>query len=145
MDPLSITVGVVGLLSSLTALATRLNDLHTDFQEAESEITQLTHEINDLTQILNQLEDTRQRGILNRNLQSNLGGVLQRLQTVIIEIEVHLRNVAARRLRGAYWALSGKKQFQQLCRRLESYKSTLTLALTLSDMYEVQISGRFRI
>lgn len=135
MDPLSISFGVVGLLASLTSLSTKLNEIRTDFQDAESDMTHITHEINDLSQILRQLEVAWRSGTLHQSLQSDLSGLLHRLQTIVIETENHLKGAAARRLRGTYWAFSGKKQFQQLCRRIESYKLTLNLSLTLADVY----------
>lgn len=135
MDPVSITVGVIGLLSSLSSLSTKINELRTDFHDADSDMTQITHEIGHLSQILKRLEDAWKRGLLNQSLQTDLSGVLHRLQTIVIETELHLKRAAARTLRGVHWAFSGKKQFQQFCRRLESYKSTLNLSLTLSDMY----------
>jgi hypothetical protein len=51
MDPLSITVGVVGLLSSLTTLSIRINEFQKDFSESSTEIQQLTREVSDLTQL----------------------------------------------------------------------------------------------
>jgi uncharacterized protein YoxC len=136
MDPLSITAGVVGILSSLTSLSIKLNEIRHDFQDAASDITDLNHEVNDLTQILKRLEEARKNGMLNETLQTDLGGVLERLNSAVVETESHLTASAGKRLKGAYWAFSGKKQFQKLCRRLESYKSTLNLTLTLSDMYD---------
>ncbi len=133
-DPFGITAGVIGVLSSLITLSMRINDFRKDVQDAESEIRQLTHEVDDLTLILKQLEDAKARGKLPGNLTNDLVTLLQRLNTAVIETELHLKGAAGKKLRGAYWAFTGKSQCNQLCRRLESYKSTLNLTLTMADV-----------
>jgi hypothetical protein len=128
MDPFLVTVGVVGLVSSLASLSMKLHELRNDFQDATSDIPQFSHEINNPTPILKRLHDSRKKGMWNNSLQTDLAGVLQYINAAVIETELHLKGAAGRKLKGAYWALSGKKQFQHL----ESYKSILNLTLTLS-------------
>ena len=134
MDPLSITVGVVSLMASLTTLSVRIAEFSLDLRESPSEIRELGEEINDLQLILKKIEDARSRGTLAGNLTTDLGMVLKRLDTTVIETELLLKKCMAMKIRAAYWAITGKKQCLQLARRLDSYKSTLGLALTLSDV-----------
>jgi len=133
-DPLSIAAGVVGILASLTALSMRVQEFRKDFKESSTEIRQLTREISDLTLILGRLDEARSSLSLPHKLGDDLRSVLQDLNSVIVEADIHLRKASERKLRGAYWAFTGKKECVELCRGLESHKSTLNLALTLSSV-----------
>ncbi|KAF3923325.1 hypothetical protein ABW21_db0203337 [Orbilia brochopaga] len=138
MDPLSITAGVFSVLSSLATLSLKINDFREDFQEAEGEIRRLTDQVDALTLNLKQIEEAQSRGLIASRLRDDLSKVLQRLNTTIVETELFLKAAYARNFRGACWAFSGKKQCAQLCRRLESYKLTLNITLTLCNL----ISGQ---
>lgn len=134
MDPLSITTGVLGALSSLTALSMKINDFRKDVQEAGTELQLLTQEVSSLTLILKQLDEAKNQGKLARTLTQDLDKVLQNLNKTTIETELFLKATQSRTLKGVYWAFTGKSQCVQFCRRLESYKSTLVLTLTLSNV-----------
>ena len=134
MDPLSITTGVVGLLSSLTTLSIRINEFRKDVKNATTETSQLTQEVDGLTVILKRLDETRGSLNLPNNLANELGSILQASNRSVIEIELFLKRVSSKRFPGPYWAFSGKSECQKHCRSLESYKSTLNVTLTLSSM-----------
>ncbi|EPS37735.1 hypothetical protein H072_8549 [Dactylellina haptotyla CBS 200.50] len=142
MDPLSITTGVVGLISSLASLSLKINDFYDDFRSADAEIRDLTTQVDSLGLTLKRLDDIK--GAIAPNALNDLSKILQRLGTVINEIELFITTTSARRLRGSYWALTGKKQCIQLGRRLDQYKSTLNITLTLvtiSSGQELQERG----
>jgi hypothetical protein len=133
-DPFSITAGVIGLLSSLATLSTQINDFRRDFKGASLEVSQLAQEVDDLAQILQRLDEAQVSRSLPMNLAKNLGNVLGNLNRYVIQIELHLKRVSGKKMKAAYWAFTGKKEYLQLCRGLESYKSTLNIILTLSTM-----------
>jgi hypothetical protein len=134
MDPLSILTGVLGALTSLTTLSMRINDLRHAVQEASTDLQLLTQEVTALTLILKQLEEAKRQGKLARTLTRDLDKVLQGLNKSAIETELFLSGIQTRKLKGVYWAFTGKTQCVQFSRRLESYKSTLVLTLTLSNV-----------
>ncbi|KAF3924408.1 hypothetical protein AA313_de0206136 [Arthrobotrys entomopaga] len=130
MDPLSITSGVLSVLSSLLSLSIKINDVREDFQEAESEIQQLMTEVDTLNLALKQIEQAESRGAIPSSLRDGLRKILQQLNITVVETELFLKSSMTSRLRGASWAFSGKKRSNQLCRRLESYKITLNITMT---------------
>lgn len=133
VDPTSITTGIVGILSSLTTLSMRINDLRKDFKGAADEINQLTREVDNLRLILKRIDEQNPLQI-PPNLANELPSILSTLNTSIVETDILLRKVSQKKFRSAYWAFSGKKECTELCKKLESYKSTLNLALTLSTV-----------
>jgi hypothetical protein len=141
MDPLSITSGVIGIISSLAALSMKINDFYGDVQGAALEIQQLTHEVQDLTLVLKNLENAQAKGILPHNLKNDIGTILRRLDGSVSETALFLDRTKKRKLQGVYWAFTGKNQCSQLCRRLESYKSTINVTLTLSSVYVIIFSN----
>ncbi|KAK6333227.1 hypothetical protein TWF718_011048 [Orbilia javanica] len=140
MDPLSITAGVFSLLSSLAALSMKINDFREDFEGAESEIRGLIEELDSLGLILKQLEGSCKA--INKNLVDDLSKILQRLNTAVIEIQLFLTTTLGKKLRGPFWAFTGKKQCGQFCRRLEAYKSTLNITLTLASICSRELHER---
>ncbi|KAK6363115.1 hypothetical protein TWF730_000562 [Orbilia blumenaviensis] len=136
MDPLSITAGVFSLLSSLAALSMKANDFCEEFQGAELEIRGLTEELNSLGSILKQLE--RNCRSISKSLVEDLNKILQQLNTTVIEIQLFLKSALGKRLRSPFWAFTGKKRCEQFLRRLEAYKSTLNITLTLASICSAQ-------
>jgi len=134
MDPLSITSGVISIISSLAALSMKINGFYGDVQGAALEIQQLTHEVQDLTLVLKNLEDAQAKGILPHSLKNDIGTILRRLDGTVSETALFLDRTKKRKLQGVYWAFTGKNQCSQFCRRLESYKSTINVTLTLSSV-----------
>ncbi|ORY09021.1 ankyrin repeat-containing domain protein [Clohesyomyces aquaticus] len=59
---------------------------------------------------------------------------MQDLNQTVIETESLLKKAFKRRFRAVIWAFSGKKSCLQLCQRLDSYKSTMGLILTISSI-----------
>jgi hypothetical protein len=130
-DPFSITVGVIGLLSSLAGMSVQLNDLRKSFAEAEDEIDSLLRELTDLTNVLSRLQNTQGELTLPDNVLCDLAVLLRNCSSTATEAEIHLRKSSTRRFRAAYWTFSGKKECIQLRRGLEAYKATISIALNL--------------
>ncbi|KXJ90101.1 hypothetical protein Micbo1qcDRAFT_176655 [Microdochium bolleyi] len=124
-DPLTIFGGVIGILSSLTSLSTKINELRQDVQGARSEIRELADKVDDLALVLGHLKVAKEQGLVFHSLERHLGSVLQRLDAAD-------RKLSA----GMHWAFSGKSQCLQLCRRLEFYKSTVNVTLMLSSIMQ---------
>ncbi|KAK6530789.1 hypothetical protein TWF281_007625 [Arthrobotrys megalospora] len=134
MDPISITAGVLSITSSLVTLALKINEIRETLQEASSEIQQLTEEVDSLKLILKQIDEVHSQGGIARNLIEDLATVLQRLNSTVVETDCFLRDVLKKSFRAAFWAFSGKAKSVQFCRRLESYKSTLSMTLVISTI-----------
>jgi Fungal N-terminal domain of STAND proteins len=130
-DPFSITVGVVGLLSTLAGVSVQLNDMRKEFMEAENEIDSLLRELTDLTNVLSKLQAAQGGLSLPHTLSRDLAGLLRNCSDSATEAEIPLRKSSARRFRAAHWSFSGKKECLQLCRGLEAYKATLNIALNV--------------
>jgi Fungal N-terminal domain of STAND proteins len=129
MDPFSITVGVVGLLSTLAGMSVQINDMRKEFVEAENEIDALLRELTDLSNVLSKLQNCHLG--LPDNLSKDLALLLRNCSSTATEAEIHLRKSSARRFRAAYWSFSGKKECLQLCRSLEAYKATISITLNV--------------
>jgi hypothetical protein len=135
MDPLSITVGVFGLVSSVTTLSLRANEFSHDFNEASKEMEGLSRELADLTMILQRLQSMGTSINLPSSLTRDLGQVLQNCNQTVVKMEVFLQKASTCRMRAISWALSGKKECLQICRAIEAHKSTIGVTLALSSMY----------
>jgi STAND-like protein len=133
-DPFSITVGVIGLLSSLTSVSIQLNELIRDFSEAENDIELLLRELTDLTSALPGLQEVQASSLLQDNLSRDLEGVLENCGRLAVKAEVYLRKSSNRKFRGLFWAFSGKKECRQMCRGLEAHKATLSITLNLCSV-----------
>ncbi|KAK6502805.1 hypothetical protein TWF481_007850 [Arthrobotrys musiformis] len=139
MEPLPTNGGVLNLLLSLAKLSQTINDFRDRFQSAEPEIRQLMDEanmINSLSLTLKHLDDSQ--GAISRDLASDLGSVLQGINATVIETEVFLTTALSKKFQGVYWGFTGKKQCAQFCRRLESYRSTLNITLTLVTVVRIK-------
>jgi hypothetical protein len=130
-DPFSITVGVIGLLSSLAGMSVQLNEMRKEFVEAENEIDALLRELGDLTNVLSKLQNAQGELGLPDNLSRDLAVLLRNCSSTATEVEIHLRKSSARRFRAAYWTFSGKKECLQLCRGLEAFKATISITLNV--------------
>jgi hypothetical protein len=133
VDPLSITAGVFGLASSITALSLRLNELRRDFGEAASDIDYFTKELTAFSVVLNQLQNTNV-ALPTTNMSSDLSNILGDINRVLFSAEKHLETTSKRKLRKMSWAFSGRKEYLSICRGLESYKLTLVIAITVSNI-----------
>lgn len=92
MDPFSITVGTIGLISSLTTISIKLNELRIDFVEAKTEIDSMLREFTDLSSILARLQNSGRASDLPGTLSRDLFGVLTNCNRTILEAETLLQN-----------------------------------------------------
>jgi hypothetical protein len=133
MEGFSIVAGVFGLLSAITTLSIRLDEFRTTYTEAVSEIDTLNQELNDLSTILKRLHEAEETFAVS-NLAQDLHGVLENCNRTVVATDILLQKAYSRRLRGLYWAFSGKRECMQLCRGLEAHKSTINIAVTLTSL-----------
>ena len=133
MDPFSITASALGLLSSVTSLSFKLNELRQDFTEAETDIDDLNRELAALSTVLEQL---RGKTIMlpSHNSSAALARVLEECNRVLLKAEAHLRKESRRSFRRAHWAVSGRREHMSICRGIESYKLTLTMTIILATV-----------
>ncbi|KAK6499116.1 hypothetical protein TWF481_011687 [Arthrobotrys musiformis] len=136
VDPLSITAGAFSILASLTTLSMKISEFCQDFSGAKLEIQGLTEEVNTIGLVVKQLNGNC--NFVNKELIGDLSKVLQGLNTVIIQTQLFLSESLGRKMRGTFWAFSGKKRCADLCRRLEAHKSTLSVTLMLVSITSVQ-------
>ena len=132
MDPFSLTVGAVGLLTTVTAFLVKADAFRRNFSEARSEINRISGNLTELSLLLGRLAEAREINALPNHLSRDLSAILENCKRTIIEVETHLENSSNRTLRGAAWAYSGKKRCIESCQRIESHKQTLNVALTLA-------------
>ena len=133
MDPLSIAGGVFGLVSSITTLSLRLNELRRDFVEAASDIDDFAKELTAFSTVLNQLQNTNV-AFPTTTMSSDLSKILGDINRLLFSAEKHLETASTRKFRKMSWALSGRKEYLSICRSVESYKLTLVIAVTLSNV-----------
>ncbi|KAK6336153.1 hypothetical protein TWF696_001719 [Orbilia brochopaga] len=142
MDPLSITASVIGILASFASVSLKLHELQETFAEAKSEAERIKTSLAEFALILKQIEDVSTRGVIAPSLRDDLYCVLGRLEATVVQMEAYLKSAMKKRwLRGVYWAFVGKRQCLELQQRLDSYKSTLTITLTIVNIicgYQVQ-------
>ncbi|OCK74432.1 WD40 repeat-like protein, partial [Lepidopterella palustris CBS 459.81] len=145
MDPLSISIGCVSLLSAIAKTSVSVTGFIQDYRDSRDDLVAVSRELTDLEIVLKLLKEDRiitgsqaipqtlQRQIIS--VISNCSNVLEQINGLLQKYKGGSADKAAR------WALTGKNDIAKLRLTLEKHRGALSLALdivTLSITREIK-------
>lgn len=135
MDPLSITVSCISLLTVIGKTTIVLTSFVRDVRGARSELDSISRELLSLSTILKLLAedfDTEAGSTLPSTLQNQIAGIVENCTGVVNDIERALvRHEGARLRKAAQWVAWGREDVVKLRGSLEAHKSALEIALDM--------------
>jgi hypothetical protein len=143
MDPLSITLSVVSLLKTCSAVYTTLKDLYDGAASADTRVTALLTEAGTFSQVIQLLKDTLEQDQVRNSLQStghigshwnNLAMLLLDCETLLAQLQETLEavNKSVSVLNGPRKHFRLKSAFGEIGvyqQQIRSYRDTLQLSL----------------
>ncbi|KAE8854445.1 hypothetical protein PTNB29_09801 [Pyrenophora teres f. teres] len=135
MDPLSITVSCVTLVTAVSRVTYSLTGFIREWRDASSDLRIISQELSSMQIVIGNLRNTfaTKESTLPPNLKEQILGILKSCLQVVGGIEASLLKHANSRLgKGGYWALGGGKEDMAKYRSsLEAHKSALEITLEL--------------
>ncbi|KAF5244263.1 hypothetical protein FANTH_7773 [Fusarium anthophilum] len=144
MDPLSITTGCMGLISTIGTLSLSNNSFVRTCREARSDLDRVARELLSLQTVLELIKDAIDE---DRSFPDTLAyyvsGILANCHSVVLELQGCITKYSNNRLgTRAAWAISGQGDVTKLRSNLEAHKAALELAL---DMLALHTAKAIRI
>ncbi|KAF5536868.1 hypothetical protein FMEXI_10163 [Fusarium mexicanum] len=144
MDPLSITTGCMGLISTIGTLSLSINSFVRTCREARSDLDRVARELLSLQTVLELIKDAidEDRSFPD-TLAYHVSGILANCHSVVLELQGCITKYSNNRLgTRAAWAISGQGDVAKLRSNLEAHKAALELAL---DMLALHTAKAIRI
>lgn len=138
MEPLSISTGVVSLISGITKITLDIRSFIVQYREAGRDLRRISSELSAVRDILEnvgeQLDGSGSGYGVSRGVEEILAGAMRGCVVTVGEIEGLLgKYVDERKRRKIAWAVYAKGDMGRLQSDLEQNKSTLGLALDRLD------------
>jgi hypothetical protein len=137
MDPLSITVGCVSLLSSIAGLSRQISKFVGDVRDSRKEMEAVLRELASLTFCIEMLRNDCDNPAIPypESFRENLTNMLHNCHGVITEIEELMRKTAAGTFGSRIqWATTAQDDLNKLRLRLEAHKGAIDIALDMLQM-----------
>ena len=137
MDPFSLTVGCVGLLSSIIDLSKTASKFAIDFRDARKDMESVRHELTSLQLCVETLHDDLSQPEINypQNIQRSLHDVLHNCDGVTGELKSLLDKFSSNNIgRRIQWTVTGQDGVKKLRDTLEAHKQTIEIALEIVTM-----------
>lgn len=135
MDPLSITVSCISLVSAVTKVSVKINSFVREVRDARGDLDAVTRELTSLKTVLEILSDdctNSKGGAFPPSLVKQISGILTNCGGVLGHIEESLGAHSGNGIKkGVKWALSGRDDMNKLRSNLEAHKSALDIALDM--------------
>ncbi|KAF7446832.1 FHA domain containing protein [Pyrenophora tritici-repentis] len=135
MDPLSITVSCVTLVTAVSKVTYSLTGFIREWRDASLDLKVISQELFSMQIVIGNLRNTfvTKESTLPSNLREQILGILKSCIQVVSGIEASLTKHAKSRLgKGGYWTLGGGKEDMAKHRSsLEAHKSALEITLEL--------------
>lgn len=135
MDPLTIAVGCVSLVATISKLSEVISTFIRDVRTSRSELDAVSRELLSLKTVLELLEEDTSEdvsGSFPETLRLQIIGIVSNCDTVVAEIESVLMSHVGNRIdKSAKWVLAGKGDVNKLRLSLEAHKSALEIALDM--------------
>lgn len=136
MDPLSIATACTGLINTIGPLAFKIKAFVRTVQDAGDDMNAMFCELDSLSLCLRTLRDTSTNINYPETLHLDLLAIVGHCDVVTKQMGRLLDELSSQSLRRRIqWSLAGKDQMEHLRSSLESHKSALTLALSMTTMY----------
>ncbi|KAF5714101.1 hypothetical protein FMUND_7603 [Fusarium mundagurra] len=133
MDPLSITTGCIGLISTIGTLSLSINSFVRTCREARSDLDRVARELLSLQTVLELIKDAIDEDTTFPNtLAYHVSSILANCHSVVIELQGCVTKYCNNRLRTkAGWAINGQGDVAKLRSNLEAHRAALELALDM--------------
>ncbi|KAF5534765.1 hypothetical protein FNAPI_12274 [Fusarium napiforme] len=137
MDPLSITTGCIGLISTIGTLSLSINSFVRTCREARSDLDRVARELLSLQTVLELIKDAiNEDKTFPTTLAYHVSGILANCHLVIIDLQGYITKYCNTRLRTkAGWAINGQGDVAKLRSNLEAPKAALELALDMLALH----------
>ncbi|KAF5599638.1 hypothetical protein FPANT_3225 [Fusarium pseudoanthophilum] len=137
MDPLSITTGCIGLISTIGTLSSSINSFVRTCREARSDLDRVARELLSLQTVLELIKDAIDEDkTFPATLAYHVSGILANCHSVVIELQGCITKYCNNRLRAkAGWAINGQGDVAKLRSNLEAHKAALELALDMLALH----------
>ncbi|KAF5987677.1 hypothetical protein FBULB1_1834 [Fusarium bulbicola] len=137
MDPLSITTGCIGLISTICTLSLSVNSFVRTCREARNDLDRVARELLSLQTVLELIKDTIDEDrSFSDNLAYHVSGILANGHSVVLELQGCITKYCNNRLgTKAAWAVSGQGDVAKLRSNLEAHKAALELALDMLALH----------
>jgi hypothetical protein len=140
MDPLSITVSCVTLISTIGKVSIQINGFVRSVRDARQDLDAVSRELHSLQTILEILsddgDDQKSHGALPPNLVVQISGILLNCGGVLTQIQVAMEKYGGGGVRkGIKWSVSGREDMDKLRSSLEAHKSALGLTVDFATQY----------
>ncbi|CCT76144.1 uncharacterized protein FFB20_09145 [Fusarium fujikuroi] len=137
MDPLSITTGCVGLISTIGTLSLSINSFVRTCREARNDLDRVARELLSLQTVLELIKDAIDEDKTFPNtLAYHVSNILANCHLVVTELQGCLTKYGSNRLKTkAGWAISGQGDVTKLRSNLEAHKAALELALDMLALH----------
>lgn len=137
MEPLSIAVACVSLLSGLTTISTKIGSLITDVTEAHEEILALHNELDSCQRSLAIFYGSGDADHYPEQMQADLAKIIRECHNTVTEIDRTLGKVSGSKPgigQRIQWSLSIRDEIARLHRNLEGHKSALSIAIAFATL-----------
>lgn len=137
MDPLSITVGCVTLITTIGKSSLAISAFVKDCRAARYDLDAIARELTSLENVLQLLKDdvgAANGSNIPDNIREHLSNVISNCSQVLADLDNLLRKHSGARFEAARWALSGKDDATKLRSTLEAHRGALGLALDMISM-----------
>ncbi|CVL12479.1 uncharacterized protein FPRN_15075 [Fusarium proliferatum] len=137
MDPLSITTGCVGLISTIGTLSLSINSFVRTCREARNDLDRVVRELLSLQTVLELIKDAIDEDKTFPNtLAYHVSNILANCHLVVTELQGCVTKYGNNRLKTkASWAISGQGDVAKLRSNLEAHKAALELALDMLALH----------
>ncbi|KAF5682019.1 hypothetical protein FCIRC_5231 [Fusarium circinatum] len=137
MDPLSITTGCIGLISTIGTLSLSINSFVRTRREARSDIDRVARELLSLQTVLELIKDAIDEDrSFPGTLAYHVSGILANCHSVVLELQGCITKYSNNRLgTRAAWAISGQGDVAKLRSNVEAHKAALELALDMLALH----------
>lgn len=137
MDPLSISVACVGVLSAITTLGKHITTFGRDYRDSRKDLEAVQRELSSLAFCVESLHNdaTTDNIPYPDSLKSHLVSVLKNCNSVMTDMTALLDNFSTKNVgKRLLWVTSGQGEMNRLRITLEAHKQTLDLALDIISM-----------
>jgi septal ring factor EnvC (AmiA/AmiB activator) len=141
MDPLSITAGCIGIISTIAKTSTSITLFVRNVRDSRRELTETKQQLAELEMTLNLINDdhNRENGRLAQQMPEGIAEqtklVLHSCQDILVELDALITKYNSERRRTAFqWARKGKEEVTALNKQLEAHARTLHMLLEFSTL-----------
>ncbi|KAH0430616.1 hypothetical protein CcaCcLH18_07651 [Colletotrichum camelliae] len=139
MDPLSVTVSCIGLITAVAQVGSVISNFVTKCREARRDLAAVSAELAQLGITLDMLKDDgdgNDSAQLPQDLRQRICDLIMNCKGVIEELSALLEKYGGGGVNSAArWALSGKKEAAKIKASLEAHKDALTLVVEATTLH----------